>query len=84
MRDAPWTDDEMLTALHLMDDEGLTAEQVGRRVGRPRNSVLGIRHRVKTDYEASFAGDPDPHRHDATESWGWVRAGLDVPGRVPR
>ena len=71
-----WTDAEMLTALHMLA-EGKTAVQVGRALGRPRNAVLGIKHRVKLAYDASCAGDPDPDRHDATMGWAWVEMGIE-------
>lgn len=77
-----WTDDRILTALHLLA-EGSTASQVARRLGVSRSGVLGINFRVRRDYAESCKGDPDPDRHDASETWEWVRKGLDRPRRAP-
>lgn len=70
-------DDEVaLWVLHLMDVEGLSATQAGRRLGLGRNSVLGLRHRVHVDLAKSEAGDPRPRRHDGTEPPLWWLDGV--------
>jgi len=71
-----WTDRRILRALHLMDVDGLSAREAGRRLGCTRNAVLGIRHRVRHAAERGF---PLP-TGDGSMAPGW---GLAVRGWVP-
>lgn len=48
MKDS-WSDNELLTALHLRDHQGMTTREIGERMGRKRNSVIGALNRVNTD-----------------------------------
>lgn len=50
-----WTDEEILMALHLRDHEGMTRREIGERLGRKKNSVIGALNRV----------DHDVAKHDA-------------------
>lgn len=76
-----WSDADMLAALHLMEAHGLSAEKVARRLGFPRNGVLGLKKRVLDAHETASAGDPDPGRHDETVSWAWIENGLRAQER---
>lgn len=40
------SDEEILLALDLRDNEGMTMEQIGQRLGRSRNAVSGMMHRI--------------------------------------
>jgi GcrA cell cycle regulator len=56
-RDRPWTAEE-LADLRRLWDEGLTAGQIGERLRRTRNSILGKVHRLKLPSRASPLGKP--------------------------
>ncbi len=49
----PWTDDEMLLALRLRDNHGLSAAAIAERMGRSRSSVLGVFKRIADDEAAA-------------------------------
>lgn len=74
-------DERDLLMMHLMDNEGLSASVVRTRFGVTRNAVLGVRHRIRTDYARSCEGDPDPDRHDATMPPLWWRGAYAEAGR---
>jgi chromosomal replication initiation ATPase DnaA len=46
---ADWSDEELLTALHLRDHQGMTTREIGERMGRPHNSVIGALKRVNSE-----------------------------------
>jgi hypothetical protein len=69
---APWTDEEMLEALYLRDHRGLSAAGVARRMGKTRNSVLGLLHRVGRDTDAS---DGDGNKNGSMPPRWWDRDG---------
>jgi hypothetical protein len=50
-----WSDEEILTALHLRDHQRMTRREIGERLGRKKNSVIGVLNRV----------DQDEAKHDA-------------------
>lgn len=50
------TDMQLLEILDLMDRHGMTALQVAPRYGKTRNAIIGLRHRILTDLEASEVG----------------------------
>lgn len=50
-----WTDEQILEALALMDVDGLSASEAGRRLRTTKNAILGMRFRVR----ASFVQWPD-------------------------
>lgn len=52
----PWSDEDLLLALHLREREGLTYREIGRRVGRSPNAVIGALQRVN---EATDAAEQD-------------------------
>lgn len=47
-----WTDEEVLEVMHLLENEGLTRKEVATRIGRSRNAVCGLAHRVNTETDA--------------------------------
>jgi transcriptional regulator len=47
-----WTDGQILAALQLRD-WGWTREQIGARLGRTKNSVVGVINRVDRELAAS-------------------------------
>lgn len=57
MRGAPYTDEEILTALHLFENEGKSARDIALRLGRTRNGVIGAMHRVMTSVEPDSKHD---------------------------
>lgn len=59
-----WTDERMLTALHLFDNEGLAASVICRRLGVSRSSVLGMMHRVRADDAKVADRCTDPANRD--------------------
>lgn len=64
-----WTDEQMLEALHLRDHEGLTMAAIGKRVGQPRNAVIGMLGRIN-----AAADKADPHGvQDGTMPPRWWR-----------
>lgn len=62
-----WTDERILEALHLKDNEGMTAKAVAERMGVTRNSVIGMIHRIKVAEVDGDAGD-----HSMPPRW-WRR-----------
>lgn len=42
-----YTDKEVLTILHLKDNVGMTAEDIGKRYGTTRSGILGLIKRVR-------------------------------------
>jgi hypothetical protein len=44
-----WSDHDMLAALALQDVDGLSAQEIGTRLGATRNAVLGMFKRVRDD-----------------------------------
>ena len=65
---AKWTDEAILEALHLMDHEGLTAAETGRRFGVTKNAILGLRYRARHESERHFG-----EAGDGTMPPGWWR-----------
>ena len=51
MHSRPWSDGEMLRALELRDAQGLSAAEIGKRMGRSRASVLGVFKRISDDLD---------------------------------
>jgi hypothetical protein len=72
---APWTDEEMLEALYLRDHRGLSAANVARRIGKTRNSVLGMFHRVGRDTYASDGTRLDGNKNGSMPPRWWDRDG---------
>lgn len=64
----PATDAEIFTILELRDS-GLPFSRIGERVGRKRNEVLGIYHRI------TKAAEP-ADEFDGTMPYGWWKEGL--------
>lgn len=64
MRNDPYTDEELLTALHLAENEGMSARDIATRLGRSRNGLIGAMYRVKRSVE------PCP-KHDGTMPPQW-------------
>jgi len=52
-----WSDQEILEMLHLRDNEGLTCAEAGRRLGRGKNAVIGMWHRIARAQLPGDAGD---------------------------
>lgn len=52
MKQAPWSDADMLHALALRD-EGKTAAEIGRAINRSRASVCGVLKRIADDERAA-------------------------------
>lgn len=55
----PWTDFEILDALHLLDHAGLTAAEVGRRMGVSKGAILGLSYRTRHDSLRHFPSVAD-------------------------
>jgi hypothetical protein len=66
----PWSDAEMLEALHLRDACGLSAGQIARKVGRSRNAVLGVLHRIDAETDAT---DRDGNQNGTMPARWWKR-----------
>lgn len=49
-------DEQILTALHLREFEGLTMEDVGQRVGMTKNAVIGSINRVLAEIRKTDNG----------------------------
>lgn len=69
MRTAPWTDAEMLEALYMRDSQGMTFERIGKKLGRSKNSVIGMLHRIKAETERS--------KHDGKMGPRWWAKGIE-------
>lgn len=54
-----WTDDAMLTALHLRDDKGMTQAQVAAAVGCSHASLNMMFHRVRADEQPCTCTKPE-------------------------
>jgi len=52
-----WTDQEILEMLHLRENEGLTCAAAGQRLGRNKNAVIGMGHRIAKAQLPGDAGD---------------------------
>lgn len=50
-----WTDDEMLHVLALRDD-GVSFSQIGAMIGRSKNAVIGMVHKIERDMAAAQKG----------------------------
>lgn len=64
-----WTDEELLTMLHLHDHEGLSDAKVAAVMGTTKGAVIGLRHRIR-EANAKHPGDAG----DGTMEPGWWRA----------
>lgn len=69
MRTEPWTDAEMLEALYMRDHQGMTGEQIGKKLGRSKNSVIGMWNRVNAETERS--------KHDGKMGPRWWAKGIE-------
>lgn len=69
MRDA-MTDEQLLMALHLRDHEGLMTAEIGERLSRSKNSVVGALNRINRDTDAS---DPDGNQNGSMAPLWWRR-----------
>lgn len=68
----PLTDEEMLTALDMMEQRGLTAAAAGKALGRSRGTLLAMKHRV---HEQTDWHDQTPELN-GTMPPRWWKAGL--------
>lgn len=50
-----WTDDEMLRVLALRD-AGKSFSQIGAMIGRTKNAVIGMVHKIERDMAAAQKG----------------------------
>lgn len=66
-----WTDEMILSALHLRDQEGLSAEQIGGRFGASRSAVCGVFKRI-ADAELPCECER-PENRDGGMPAGWWR-----------
>jgi GcrA cell cycle regulator len=71
---SPWTDDVAARARALWD-EGVSSTDIGRRVGRSGNAVVGYAHR--------HGWPPHPHQPLGAEWRAQRKAGV-VPRRAPK
>lgn len=51
-----WPEQHILIALHLRDHEGMTCREIGERLGRTKNAVIGCLRRVDEETDASDNG----------------------------
>lgn len=51
----PLTDRQALDALDMRDNEGMTLEQIGARLGRSKNTIVGLFNRIRADTDATDA-----------------------------
>lgn len=65
-----WTDEDMLMALHLHANEGMTAKQIGERFGRRKGSVIGMMNRVAKETDKH---DLTPHLNGTMKPLWWRR-----------
>ncbi len=65
------TDREILETLDLHERQGLSAAQVGRRVGRSRSAVLGIVKRINdaTDAVPDLCARPENRNGGMPARW---------------
>src|SRR5581483_1705584 len=49
---APWTS-EQISALHALSQEGLTAREIGRQLGRTRRAIIGQRFKFRHEWPAT-------------------------------
>ncbi len=71
MKGKEWTDAEMLEALTL-NDEGLSMKAAGERIGRTKNSVIGMINRIRNE----IAGHPETGNNTMPPRW-WEK-GLEM------
>jgi hypothetical protein len=67
-RQGPWTDQQMLHALYMRDHQGKNLREIGKALGRPRNSVVGMMHRMNVDLAQS---DPDGNQNGTMKPLWW-------------
>ena len=48
-RHYPWADEEMLTAMDLHYNDGMRTQDVGTRLRRSKNQVIGMLNRIRKD-----------------------------------
>lgn len=72
MRGSDWTDGEILVALDLSAD-GCPASVIGKRLGRSRGSVIGMRSRVRAEADAVPCRSVRPENRDGGMPAGWWR-----------
>lgn len=69
MRSDSWSDEHLLEALTL-SGQGWTRKEIGGRIGRSKNSVIGTLHRIQNEEVGGGAGD-------GTMPAEWWRDGLE-------
>lgn len=70
-----WTDEEILRALDLKAHDGLSNGQIAKALGRPRNAVIGVFHRITRDHE-NDSRRLSPRYRDGALPRGWWAAGI--------
>jgi hypothetical protein len=65
-----WTDEDMLTALHLRDHLGMDYTAIGARFGRTKSAIAGLMKRI--DDETNKA-DVTPHLNGTMKPMWWKR-----------
>jgi len=64
------SDIEILEALDLRDNDGLTMAQIGARLNKTKNAMIGLLSRVSKETEAY---DYDGNQNGTLERKWWVR-----------
>lgn len=66
------TDEMHLMMLHLTEVEGLSCKKAGEYFGKTKNSVIGVRNRVKNDEITCNCVDPRNQNGGMRPLW-WQR-----------
>ncbi|MEI4485616.1 hypothetical protein V8J36_05395 [Frigidibacter sp. MR17.14] len=67
----PMTDEDLLGVLALWD-AGFTGQEIGQRIGRSRNAVLGALHRIRHDERPCHCLKPENRDGGMPAGW-WKR-----------
>ena len=76
MKKAVFTDEELLIALHWRDHDGLSTRQIGERLGRTKNAVIGAFTRIERDTDAA---DVSPHLNGTLGPLWWQNRAATQP-----
>ena len=65
-----WTEQDILLALHLRYNKGLTCADVSKRFGEGKNSIVGLMWRINM---ATDKTDPDGNKNGTMPPLWWKR-----------
>lgn len=65
-----FTDEQMLTIMHLRDHEKMTTTDIGKRFGKSKGSIIGLTNRIDRSMDET---DPDGNQNGTMKPMWWKR-----------